>query len=396
MRRGIIYIDDNYAEFGHFWASSDNIRIMYEGNVVWGISYESLKSYLGFDYLSGNYVIGKDVNMYSFPFGREAFPYNLDRHIYNTKFEEHLFKGKQSITNLINFKYIDELPYTFGLEFETAGGFLPQHSLYELGLIPLRDGSISGIEYSTIVLQGVIGLNTLKQQVDLLNKNTVFDKDCSLHIHFGNFKLKGDVLLAVNNLFVNSDIKTYLPNLTFATHLYKTNKEKNYCEFNTKFKTFDEMYVALVGKNFYGDLHQPHPRDISGTRKWNIKSRYKAVNFVNAVCYDSPKTIEYRMLRPTYNFDKILGWLFIYASFIKYAELNFNHNNKNTFFRTNVSIESVLKSVYSYELAEILCEFLHMNRLITYTQSAIGDNYGMRVDIDDKVINYQSFGHYFY
>ena len=49
---------------------------------------------------------------------------------------------------------IDELPYTFGIEFETAGGFLPQHRLYELGLIPLRDGSITGIEFATVVLKG--------------------------------------------------------------------------------------------------------------------------------------------------------------------------------------------------------------------------------------------------
>jgi hypothetical protein len=79
MRRGIIYIDDNYAEFGDFPNSRDNIRIIYEGNLVWGISYDQLKGYLGFDYYRGCYTIGKDTNQYNFPFGREAFPYNLDR-----------------------------------------------------------------------------------------------------------------------------------------------------------------------------------------------------------------------------------------------------------------------------------------------------------------------------
>jgi hypothetical protein len=61
--------------------------------------------------------------------------------------------------------------------------------LYELGLIPLRDGSITGIEFSTVVLQGNEGLNLLKQQVEALNANTIFDKDCSLHIHFGGLNL---------------------------------------------------------------------------------------------------------------------------------------------------------------------------------------------------------------
>lgn len=394
MRRGIIYIDDNYAEFGEFRESNDNISIVYNGGTVWGISYEKLKDYLGFDYYRGRYTIGKDTNLHSFPFGREAFPYNLDRHTYNAKFEEHLFKGKQNIANRIEFKYINELPYTFGLEFETAGGYIPQHRLYELGLIPLRDGSITGIEYTTVVLKGNEGLNLLKQQMETLNTNTIFDKDCSLHIHLGGFKLDGKVLLMVNNLFCGCGIAPYLPELTFHTHHYKTNREKNYCEFNTRYYTFDEMYRSLVGKDFYGDMHQPHPKDLSGIRKWNIKSRYKAVNFVNAVCYDGPKTIEFRMLRPTYNFDKVLGWLFVYGALIKYAEAHLS--KPQSFYRAKANLETILRSVYSEELANILCEFLRMSERIVYAQNSVGDSFGMRVDIDDKIINYKTFGHYFY
>lgn len=394
MRRGIVYINDDYVEFGPILNSRDNIRIMFEGEVVWGVSYEKLKNYLGFDYLRGYYVVGKDTNQHYFPFGREIFPYNLDRNVYNMKFEEHLFKDKQKIDNHIEFKFINELPYTFGLEFETAGGLIPQHQLYELGLIPLRDGSITGIEFSTVVLQGNTGLNLLKKQMETLNEHTIFDKDCSLHIHLGNFKLTGEILLAVNNLFCNSGITPYLPELTFATHLYKSNQDKNYCEFNSKFTSFGDMYYALVGRSFYGDFKQPHPKDITGTRKWNIKSRYKAVNFINAVCYDGPKTIEFRMLRPTYNFDKILGWLFVYGAYVKYAEQNASKDN--TFFRTKINLEQIIRSVYSEELANILCEFLRLSGRVVDAQTSVRDNYGMRVDIDDKVINYQTFGRYFY
>ena len=395
MRRGIVYIDENYAEFGYIEESSDNIRIIYEGQTVWGISYEQLKNHLAFDYLRGQYIIGhENVNQYCFPFGRENFPYNFSSHTYNTKFVENLFKNKQHINKFIDFKFINELPYTFGLEFETASGFIPQHQLYDLGLIPLRDGSITGIEFSTVVLKGNNGLNLLKQQIETLNTHTIFDKDCSLHIHFGNFNLDPEVLLWVNNLFCASNISNYLPELTFYTNLYKTNNEKNYCEFNEKFTTFDQMYYVLVGKQFYGDLYQPHPKDLSGTRKWNVRSRYKAVNFINALCYDGPKTIEFRMLRPTYNFDKILGWLFIYGAFIKYAE---QHVGKSQLpLRQRISLDNIIHSVYSAELADVLCEFLKMNERISFAQNSIGDRYGMRVDIDDKVINYQTFGRYFY
>ena len=394
MPRGIIFINENYAEFGNFRQSHDNIRIIYEGQLVWGISYEALKDHLGFDYLNGYYVIGKDVNQHNFPFGRENFPYNLDRVVYNAKFEEHLFKNKQKVLNNIEFKYIKEFPYTFGLEFETAGGYLPQHQLYELGLIPLRDGSITGIEFTTVVLQGNKGLNLLKQQMETLDACTIFDKDCSLHVHFGGFPLKEDLLLMVNNLFVNSDIRRFLPQYTFDTTHYKTNQDKNYCEFNGRYRTFNEMYSSLVRRNYFGDLHQPHPNDLQGTRKWNIKSRYRAVNFINAMCYNGPKTIEFRMLRPTYNFNKVLGWLFIYAAFIKYAENCIGRGT--TYFRGNISIETLIKTVYSSELAEIICNFLYMSEHVVYAQHAVKDYWGMRVDIDDKIINYQSFGHFFH
>ena len=110
MRRGIVYIDENYAEFGNINVDPENIKILYEGQLVWGQSYEALKANLGFDYLKGFYVIGKDVNQFNFPFGRDAFPYNLDNHTYNTKFAEHLFKNKQNINNFIDFKFINELP----------------------------------------------------------------------------------------------------------------------------------------------------------------------------------------------------------------------------------------------------------------------------------------------
>ena len=394
MPRGIIFINEKYAEFGNFRQSHDNIRIFYEGQLVWGISYEALKDHLGFDYLHGCYVIGKDVNQHNFPFGRDNFPYNLERIIYNAKFEEHLFKNKQKVLNNIEFKYIKEFPYTFGLEFETAGGYLPQHQLYELGLIPLRDGSITGIEFTTVVLQGNKGLNLLKQQMETLDVCTIFDKDCSLHIHLGNFKLSGEVLLTLNNLFCGCDLYKYLPMLTFATHMYKTNKEKNYCEPNEKYRSFEEMYGSLVGRNFYGDYYQPHPKDLSGTRKWNIKSRYHALNFINALCYDGPKTVEYRMLRPTYNFSKVIGWLFVYGAFLKYAEQN---KNKSTLlYRNSLTIEQVIRTVYSHELADILCEFLKLSERVVQAQYSVGDQYGMRVDIEDKIINYQTFGHYFY
>jgi hypothetical protein len=60
MRRGIIYVNENYAEFGNFRESVDNIRIFHDGSLIWGISYTRLKDFLGYDYSSGYYVFGQD------------------------------------------------------------------------------------------------------------------------------------------------------------------------------------------------------------------------------------------------------------------------------------------------------------------------------------------------
>ena len=65
------------------------------------------------------------------------------------------------------------------------------------------------------------------------------------------------------------------------------------------------------------------------------------------------------------------------------------------FYRNNLSVEQIIRSVYSEELSEILVKFLKMSERIVYSQSSIQDYIGMRIDIDDKVINYNTFGKYF-
>ena len=63
MRRAIVYIDENYAEFSTINESHDNIKIFFEGKTVWGESYEQLKDHLGFDHLKGCYVIGNSITV---------------------------------------------------------------------------------------------------------------------------------------------------------------------------------------------------------------------------------------------------------------------------------------------------------------------------------------------
>lgn len=66
---------------------------------------------------------------------------------------------------------------TFGIEFETSKiKFVPNDILMKYGLIPLRDGSIRGYEYTTIPLTGTEGIQdlyyickALKRIVNMIN-----------------------------------------------------------------------------------------------------------------------------------------------------------------------------------------------------------------------------------
>lgn len=337
--------------------------------------YNLLKDKLNFNREYGVYTfepVSSRLNQY---YGAGEFPYTFTKY-YNTRFLNDRFAKWQENYHSLHFKYADEMPYTFGLEFETSGGYIPEHELFNLGLIPLRDGSIRGLEYSTIVLQGQQGLNSLYEMIKCLQKYTIFDKECSLHIHLGNWKLDESTILKLNNLFSSASLGQYLPRDTYNTERYKATG-KSYCKKNASYSTFNDLYYALVGKSYYGDLYQPHPADESGMRKWNIHSRYKALNLVNALCYNFGKTAEFRILRPTYNFDKIICWLYIFAAFIKYAENG---------YRVTTSVERILDRVYSLELATILKQFLKLERQVVDQQSNQGDFIGADVCLEDSII----------
>lgn len=378
---GIVYWDDNHYEYGYFDPAKEDYRVVeFPGQGVRNVLLRLCNRPIYFNRAKGTYSIVEPDNEIVFAHG--GFPYSFER-FYSTRYLEEMFQAKNKINTEVMYNYVDELPYTFGMEFETSAGYIPEEELYRVGLIPLRDGSITGLEYSTIVLGGNNGLNALREQINVLKEYTIFDKECSLHIHLGSFTLTPEVLLRLNNLFAGSDIDYYVVPWAFQTAQYKANG-KDYCVKNRQFASFEALYSSLVGRNYFGNLFQPHPADTSGDRKWNISSRYKALNLVNAVCYNNAKTAEFRFLRPTYNFDKILVWLFVLGAFVKYAELPTVKAIKN------ISVERILKTVYSVELSNMLIRALKLQREVVQTQSLVKDYYGMRVDIEDQILTYKN------
>jgi len=262
-------------------------------------------------------IVVKEV----YTFGQGKFPYDFERR-YEAIESFYLFEGKQIILNPNKvFTLSKYLKYSFGLEFETSMGYVPEELCFRDGLIPLRDGSIDGIEYSSVVLRGNEGLALLEQEVNTLNEYTAFNKECSLHIHFGGYPLDPQKLYNLYYLckLLEKDIINLVPDYTFNSAEYKNNG-KNYCSPLKSFRNFNQMYEYLVGKKFFGDLTQPHPNDIGRNRKWQVHTRYFWCNFINAICYTVNKTIEFRLLRPTYNLNKIILWIYIFNAILKFAE----------------------------------------------------------------------------
>lgn len=251
------------------------------------------------------------VNTYG---GLIPFTYNAsDTHTY---FVDNL-PNKEQYNSLVKPKF------SFGIEFETSGGCIPVDECIKLGLIPLRDGSIRGVEYATIPMRDFWAFSLLKRQVKTLQKYCTFDNTCSMHIHFGRYPQNIKFLYVVYRLFLfwQEQLQHILPEYTFTTEKYKQNG-KSYCKLLPECQNIFDFY------RFYNDtsplnpnqktksLTQPHPDDMSHNRKWYVQQRYFAINLVNALFYDYNKTIEFRFLKPSFNYNYIVNWIYTFSRFL--------------------------------------------------------------------------------
>lgn len=387
--RVVVSIEDDQILFGYVKDPSKCVvAILYDsdGNrrsaiVLW----DTMKDHLFFSNRQGLYISKKNVTqefmiqeMYTR--GRGIFPYNFSRR-YEAIESFGIFKNKQQIINEKEFPLSKHLRYTFGLEFETSEGIVPENLCFRDGLIPLRDGSITGLEYSTVVLKGNEGLNLLAQQVETLKKYTVFNKECSLHIHLGGFPLTDKSLFRLYKLCLHlqntGELASLLPPLTFRTSAYK-NSGKDYCRPLPEYRDFKDLYYALVGEPFLGSFEQPHPNDPSRNQKWHIPTRYYWINFINAFCYKVNKTIEFRFLRPTYNLRKILVWMYIMNAILAFSE------DRTMADLRNITFSKIFRRVYPEDLAKKLdLEVIKLQILVQTQVRNSNDKIGADLSIED-------------
>ena len=232
--------------------------------------------------------------------------------------------------------------YTFGVEFETTAGRLSDRLNSELGLVPVRDGSVAGLEYATVPYQGVAGFNTITKVCDELTKRTRTDSNCSLHVHVGGIPRTMEYLTALFKVLclVEKEMYGMFPSYKENNRGYKN---KNYTKPLPKLPIFQKLdriinsnnikenfsYIFEYlsgGQNFSNNYRslddvKGHPSDPNGTRKWSISGRYHWVNLI-PIIFGNKKTVEFRVHTSTMDKNKVRPYIMLCMGILDYVKHN--------------------------------------------------------------------------
>lgn len=300
---GVIDIVDNVPVMGTFTKDEyqDNIIINYKGNKYYVLNDNTLKgSKFIEDLSSGEYYHRSVLECIRFiePVNvsdnyKRDLPYD-SRGITSEKMKVY-DKLYEPVYNKTVEKYGGiTKDLSFGLEFETSIGTVPKRICNKLGLIPLRDGSINGLEYVTIPLSGKKGIQTIVDSVQELKKRTRYDNDCSLHIHIGNIPRTEEFFLALFKV-INAIQEPFFALFPLHKKYNYGIKRKHYTKPFNFMEILGQMDPIINDKNIknnfsilydflsmghsYADRGSDlnnvayHPSDPHGTSKWNIRSR---------------------------------------------------------------------------------------------------------------------------
>jgi len=252
---------------------------------------------------------------------------------------------------------------SFGLEFETTKGFIPNRILNQYGLIPLRDGSISGIEYVTVPMQGEKGLQCTADILKVLKERTEYNDDtCSLHLHLGNIPRTKEFILAFFKVGMKIQDEMFQMFPLYKKYNYHI-KNKNYSAPLPTFEILSQLDPVIDSRNIdenFGVLYKylsmgqdfksvgnsldnitGHPADPNGNQKWNIRPRYFLYNIIPLI-FGNKQTIEFRIHTPTYDVNKILPFIFMNALIVNFTIKHQERILKNKSFLNNYDLFNIL------------------------------------------------------
>lgn len=324
---------------------------------------------------------------------RFPLPYGL-RHVSSdiiskVKSESESFAEKNMITNgssgILDYVLKSSktlIPYSFGIEFETSCGKIPVYRLLESGLVPLHDGSISGIEYVTIPLQGKIGFKTLDEACRNLRRFTKFTENDSVHLHLGGMPTTKEYIGTLYTILaiLEKEFYSMFPEWYAETSKFKSRGK----DYNKPLRsdlvdrdsstTFQNIAFYLSAGKKYTGFGRPHPNDPADEHKWQVESRYHWVNFIPTLFGDS-KTVEFRLHTPTDSITKVVNWILICSAILKYTE-DFLKLKKDLQENRGLQLKTVINSVYDLKIATYLNDYINERKLFKRSMNDMSDYTG--------------------
>jgi len=299
-------------------------------------------------------------------------------------YNSYKYQQDEELDNFLNKSGIRSLlsKYTFGVELETTAGMIPEHICKNLGVRPVRDGSITGLEYVTIPLSGEKGIYALKEIVESIIKYTDSDFSCSMHIHVGGIPRTPEFITAMYKFAYYFQDNVYK---MFPRYKEVNDGVKRQCytapldsmlmtKLNFKAKSpeqikedLQKIVYHLSGKHeAYKDfipleMIDTHPSDPNQSSKWHMKERYKWLNLI-PIIFTNKQTIEYRTYTVPDTVEKAISFLLMSLLITDYVSryttrILLNPETVNGFdfnlLCDNLGMTGTLKKMFSERLSKV-------------------------------------------
>lgn len=393
---GDFSINDNY----------EPVQIDINGKIYYVVDENILKNnrYYSEDLQSGIYKDRKKIDAYRFVIPspcsstyKNSLQYDSRQILYRAK--EKFNKYKKDNKNISkNIKTLSKSlrGLSFGVEFETTKGFIPERICNKNGLIPLRDGSVGGIEYVTIPHSGEHGIQALLDSLRELKKRTEYDESCSLHFHIGNIPRTEEFFLALfkvlcftqNKMFELFPIykkynfgfkrKHYTKPFPFNETIFLMDRKIDSSNIKENFNIlFEFLSMGIPYHNYNNDLSnvEYHPSDPEGRSKWLIRSRYHYINLI-PLLFGNKQTVEFRIHTPTYDESKIINFLLLCSTIINYTIKRQSNILNDSKFLRNINLHDIIYDLnYPSILNDGLSDYIAKRRDFVYNMNKKENNF---------------------
>lgn len=375
LERGIVYVDQNYVEFGYFERDYLSIPILFQGSLVYLDRLEHCSMPLYWMGNNGCYSLERADENNLIIDSKENFYYPIQR-CYNFS-KVNIVESPVDIIPDEEYVYIKL--FTLGLEYETSAGNIPWLNCLKYNLVPLYDGSIRGHEYVTFPLT-YDKLPLINYHLKLLKKHTYYNKNCSLHIHFGNFPISYDKIERLCKFWSKFqwEIGNYVPTWSYYTENYKSNGKDYNKPLNVR--KLVSFYKQTTGNTYIDDnsFYLPNLNDVNEERKWQVQGRYFNLNIMHLISGNEHKTVEFRFLRPTFNYSEIKWYILVLGAFLNYI-ISSDDNQYS-----KLTVPKIIYHTFPEKIADkLVCEGKKL-----YTLRKMQMNYGDPAGIDTLKKNY--------